>query len=275
MGTSLGAVSITRDPAARLVRVARSLGESPHGNISDVPEADNGAGSEKTAADSGSPRESRPTWRSSLWLWPASAIGLVGIAGALFGANGALLVGGEALAALVVAAGILTVSRDRWQAIVMAAALTASVVVFVGLIQLHETHQKSSRPAPTATTASASKPPVDWQWRRISQAMAQEADLRGADLDGANMDGLQLSHKNFDGAQANGASLRGSQLEHSSFRGASLRDACLEGADLTGADLTGADFTGADVAGVTVSPQAKKAALVWPGAHTTPEAACT
>jgi uncharacterized protein YjbI with pentapeptide repeats len=43
---------------------------------------------------------------------------------------------------------------------------------------------------------------------------------------------------------------------------------------LTGADLTGADLTGADVAGVEVSRYATKAALVWPGTHAKPPAAC-
>src|SRR5262249_25137749 len=157
----------TRHPPAVLgpAWLARP-GGSPHGNIWDVPDAGNGAGSEQAAGS-----VPRPPWRASLWLWPAATIGLAGIAGALFGVNGALFVGGEALAARVVAAGILTVSRDRWLTIVMAAALAASVVVFVGLIQLGETHQRSSRAA--GTVAAGAPKPADWQWRRVTQAMAQ------------------------------------------------------------------------------------------------------
>jgi hypothetical protein len=224
--------------------------------------------------------QSAPPWRpASLWLWPAAAIGLAGLAGALFGAVGALLVGGVALAAIVVSAGILTLSRDRWLAISLAAALIGSFVVFTGLAWLRESHHKGSHPVATATPSApalrpSGKPPVDWQGRRVSQAMAQQANFRGANLDGANLAGLQLSHMNFDGALGDAASFRGSQLAYASFRGASLRDACLEGAILTGADLTGADLTGADVAGVKVSRHAKKAALVWPGRHTKPPAAC-
>ena len=57
------------------------------------------------------------------------AIGLAGVAGALFGALGALLVGGEALAALIVFAGTLALSRDRWPAIALGAAVAASLAV--------------------------------------------------------------------------------------------------------------------------------------------------
>ena len=225
-------------------------------------------------------QRSAPAWRpASLWLWPAAAIGLAGLAGALFGAVGALLVGGEALAVIVVSAGVLTLSRDRWLAISLAAALIGSLVVFVGLAWLRESPHKGGHPVATATPSApaprpSGKPPVNWQGRRVSQAMAQQANFRGADLDGANLAGLQLSHLNFDGALADAASFRGSQLAYASFRGASLRDACLEGAILTGADLAGADLTGADVAGVKVSRHAKKAALVWPGRHAKPPAAC-
>ncbi len=242
-------------------------------------------------------------WRpASLWLWPAAALGLAGAAAALFGAQGALIVGGVALAALVFFAGILTLDRDRWLAVSLAAALIASLAVFVGKAWLKESHHKSGKPAAMATMTPGQRatattrttpapqatpmppaaptpqvswtPPANWPFQRVSQAMAQQANFRGADLNGANLAGLQLSHKNFDGVQANGASFRGSQLMHTSFRGASLRDACLEGVNLTGADLTGADLTGADVAGVTVSRRAKKSALVWPRRRARPAAAC-
>ena len=79
---------------------------------------------------------------SSLWLWPAAAIALTGLAGTFFGAIGVLLVGGEALATLVVTAGIVTLSRDRSLAIGMAAALTAAIVGFAGLAWWHELHHK-------------------------------------------------------------------------------------------------------------------------------------
>ena len=230
-------------------------------------------------------------WRpASLWLWPAAALGLAGAAAALFGAEGALVVGGVALAALVFFAGILTLDRDRWLAISLAAALIASLAVFVGMAWLKESHHKGGKPAATVTMAPTPRvtstarptprpraswtPPANWPFQRVSQVMAQQANFRGADLNGASLAGLRLSHKNFDGVQANGASFRGSQLAFSSFRGASLRDACLEGVNLTGADLTGADLAGADVAGVTVSRHAKKTALVWPRRHAKPAAAC-
>lgn len=237
-----------------------------------MPDTDNHTESGQ-AANSAPPQGSGRRWWSSLWLWPAVAISLTGIAGTLFGPIGVVL-GGEALAALAVAAGILFLSRDRWLTFGMAAALTVSLVVLAGSIWLHESHYKSSHPRSAATVAGTPKPPVDWQWQRVSQAMANETNFQGADLDGANLNGLQLSHKNFDGAQADGASFRGSQLEYASLRGASLRGACLEGANLTGADLTGADFTDADVAGVKVSRQAKRAAMVWPGTHSASAAAC-
>ncbi len=230
--------------------------------------------------ESGQTTTSRPrsqsgrTWWSSLWLWTAVAIGLTGLASALFGPIGAIL-GGETVAALGVTAGILLLSRDRWLTVGLAAALMVSLVAVAGTVWLHESHHKSSRRASAVPASGASKPPVNWQWRRISQAMADKANLRGADLEGANMSGLQLSHKVFAGAQADGASFRGSQLNDASFQGTSLRGACLQGANLTGANLAGADFTGADVAGVTVSRQAKRAALVWPRRHSKPPAVCS
>jgi len=209
---------------------------------------------------------------SSLWLWPAVAIVLASIAGTLFGSMGVIL-GFEAMGAILVVAGILFLSQDRWLTFGLAAALTASLVIIASSIRLHES--RSEGDSRTAAVPNALNPPVDWQRQVISQAMADEANFRGADLDGANLNGIQLSHKNLDGAQANNASFLGSQLEYASLRGASLRGACLEGANLTGADLTGADFSGADVAGVTVTPQARKAALAWPTTHVGPAAACT
>jgi uncharacterized protein YjbI with pentapeptide repeats len=174
---------------------------------------------------------------------------------------------------LVVAAGILTVSRDRGLAIGLAA-LVAVGAVFAGLAWAPALHRGSDRPSTTATRSRPRAQRLDWQWRTVSQSMAQRADFRGADLDNANLDGLQLRHRNFDGVQADGANFRGSQLEDASFRGASLQGACLQGANLMGADLTGANFTGADVAGVTVSPKVKKTALVWPNPQASPVAAC-
>jgi Pentapeptide repeats (8 copies) len=247
---------------------------SARGNIWNVPDADNHAESGRPAVGSHSRQGSGGRWWSSLWLWPGAAIALAGIASALFGPIGAIL-SGEAVAALFVVAAILFLSRDRGLTFGLALALTLSFGVFLGSIWLHESHyHASSHPASAATSASPRTSPVDWSWRRISQAMARDVDLSGADLDGANLDGLQLSHLDFDGAQADGASFRGSQLEDASLRGASLRGACLQGANLTGADLAGADFTGADVAGVTVSAQAKKAAQAWPSANAAPAAAC-
>lgn len=235
--------------------------------------------STQATADSSPAQRPAAAWQSSLWLWPAVAIGLAGVAGALFGALGALLVGGEALAALMVFAGTLALSRDRWPTIALGAAVAASLAVFIGLAWLKVLHHWDGHPSATAT-ASAPAPraswtaPANWPWQRVSQAMAQRANFRGADLNGATLAGLQLSHMNFDGMQANGASFRGSQLAYANLRGASLRDACLEGAVLTGADLAGTDLTGADVAGVKVSRRAEKAALVWPRRHAKPAAAC-
>jgi Pentapeptide repeats (8 copies) len=268
-----------------------------------VPELANQTGSEQVSRGAPAQKRSALPWRpASLWLWPAAALGLAGAAAALFGAEGALIVGGVALAALVFFAGILTLDRDSWLAVSLAAALIASLAVFVGKVWLKESHHKGGKPAAMATMAPGQRatatpraipapgatsmpataltpqaswtPPANWPFQRVSQAMAQRANFRGADLNGANLAGLQLSHKNFDGVQANGASFRGSQLMHTSFRGASLRDACLEGVNLTGADLTGADLTGADVAGVTVSRRATRSALVWPRRRAKPAAAC-
>jgi Pentapeptide repeats (8 copies) len=189
----------------------------------------------------------------------------------LFGPAGVILAS-EAAAALGATAGILILSRDRWLTFGMTAALVALVLVLAGSIVLDESHRTRSPSA--AAGVGTFNIPVNWEWQKISQPMARGANFRGADLNGANLSGLQLSYKDFHGAQANGASFRGSQLEYANLRGASLRGACLEGANLIGADLAGADFTGADVAGVAISSQAKKAALVWPGQHSTPAAAC-
>jgi len=91
-------------------------------------------------------------WLSSLWLWPAAAIGLAGAAGTFLGTGGAVLVGGEALAILVIATCLLLLRRDGWLAIVIAAALTISLIVFAGFLWLRYSHSKNSRPtsAPTA-----------------------------------------------------------------------------------------------------------------------------
>jgi hypothetical protein len=244
-----------------------------HVSIWDVPDTDKNGESGQTDNGSRSSQGPRHTWSSSLWLWPAAAIALAGIAGWLFGTTGALLVGGEALAVLVVTASILTVSRNRGSAIGIAA-LVAVGAVFAGLAWAPALHHASKSSSPATTRSATLGRPLDWQWRTISQHMAQGANFRGADLDNANLDGLQLRHRNFDGVQADGANFRGSQLEDASFRGASLKGACLQGANLMGADLTGANFTGADVAGVTVSAKAKKAALVWPSPQAGPVAAC-
>jgi hypothetical protein len=245
------------------------------GSIGDVSQVDQQTQSERVDAGT----KPAPAWRSSLWPWPFVAIGLAGVAGALFGALGALLVGGEALAALVVFAGTLAFSRDRWPAIALGAAVAAALAVFVGLAWLKASHYSIALPRARATASAPAPsaswtPPVNWQWQKVSQSMAQRANFRGADLNGATLAGLQLAYQDFDGVQANGASFRGSDLAFASFRGASLRDACLEGANLAGADIAGADFTGADVAGVKVSRHAKKTALVWPRKHAKPAAAC-
>ena len=245
-----------------------------------MPEVPDRTQSEQVTAGS-SPSQRPAAWWSSLWLWPAVALGLAGVAVALFGAPapGALLVGGEVLAPLMVFAGTLALSRDRWPTIALGAAVAASLAVFVGLAWLKVPHHGGGHPRATGTAGTpapraSGATPANWQKQKVSQAMAQQADFRGADLNGANLAGLQLSYRNFDGVQANGASFRGSQLAHASFRGASLRDACLEGSNLTGADLAGADLTGADVAGVKVSRQVKRAALVWPRRRAKPAAAC-
>jgi hypothetical protein len=245
-----------------------------HVSIWDVPDTDNNGESGQTDGRSqASPRADR-AWLSSLWLWPAVAIALTGMAGALFGRTAAVLVGALALATLVLTAGILSLSPHRRLALATATPLIAALAVFAGLVLAPRLHRAGKHPA---SIAPSTKPPaqrLDWQWRTISQSMARQANFRGADLDNANLDGLQLSHKDFAGVQAEGASFRGSQLEDASLRGASLQGACLEGANLVGADLTGANFSGADVAGVSVLPKAKKAALVWPSPQASPAAAC-
>jgi hypothetical protein len=218
-----------------------------------VPDADIQA--ESGQGGYGSRGSTERAWWPSLWFWPMAAIALVGTAGTLFGPVGALLA----------AAAIVFLSRDRWLTFGLAGALTASLVLFAGSIWLNESHGNHRHLAaspPVGPTVPAA--PVRWPWRQITQAMADGGDFRGADLDGANLNGLELSYKNLAGAQANGASFRGAQLQHANLRGASLRGACLAGANLTDADLAGADFTGADVSGVMVSAPAEKAALVWP-----------
>lgn len=239
-----------------------------------MPDTDKNGESGQSDDSSRPPQRLGPAWLSSLWLWPAAAIALTGIAGALFGTVGVLLVGGEALAVLVLAAAILTISRDGRLPIGLVAALVVVLAVFADVAWLPQFRHPGSRPVAAPTRSESSTLPVDWPWRTIAQGMALRANFRGADLDDANLAGLQLAHKSFDGMQANGASFRGSDLEYASLRGALLRGACLQGANLTGADLAGADFTGADVAGVTVSRSAKKAALDWPAQRAGSAVAC-
>jgi hypothetical protein len=62
---------------------------------------------------------------------------------------------------LVVAAGILTLSRDRGLAIGMAA-IIAIGAVFAGLAWAPAFRRPSSRPAPTATRSGPSAQPLDW-----------------------------------------------------------------------------------------------------------------
>ena len=149
-----------------------------------MPDRDNQPESGRTTA-SRPPQPSVRSWWSSLWLWPAVAIGLAGLASTLFGPIGAIL-GGEVVAAIAVTAGILFLSHDRWLTFGLAAVLTVSVVAVAGSVW-HESHHKNSSPPPATPAMGALRPPVDWQWRTISQAMADEANLRGADLEGANM----------------------------------------------------------------------------------------
>ncbi len=144
-----------------------------------VPDADRQAGSSPAADDSGSPQGSSRRWWSSLWLWPAAAIGLAGIAGTLFGPIGVIF-GAEALAVLGVTAGILFLSRDRWQTFCLATALVATLVTVAASIRLHELHQKGDHQESTAVSASSPAPSEDWPRQRISQAMVNDANLRGA-----------------------------------------------------------------------------------------------
>jgi Pentapeptide repeats (8 copies) len=275
IGPSFGVASITRNPSTRLGPRRGSLGlREVHVSIWGVPDTDKNGESGQTDGRSRAPQQAGHAWLSSLWLWPAVAIALTGIAGALFGRTGAVLVGGLALATLVLTAGVLSLSPRHRLAIATATPLIAALAVFVGLALAPGLHRVGRHPAPIPPSTKPPGQRLDWQWRTVSQSMARQANFRGADLDNANLDGLQLSHKDFAGVQAEGASFRGSQLEDASLRGASFQGACLEGANLMGADLTGANFSGADVAGVTVLPKAKKAALVWPSLQASPAAAC-
>ena len=135
-----------------------------------MPDVDERTESEQVPVGMRAQQRSAPAWRpASLWLWPAAAIGLAGLAGALFGAVGALLVGGEALAVIVVSAGVLTLSRDRWLAISLAAALIGSLVVFVGLAWLRESPHKGGHQVATATPSA---PAMSSKRRRISRLLA-------------------------------------------------------------------------------------------------------
>jgi hypothetical protein len=237
---------------------------------SKVPDKGKQSGSGHTSDDR-VPPDPKPGWVSSLWIWPAAAIVVATTAGTLFGSAGVIL-SAEAMGTILIAAGTLLLSGNRWLTLGLAAALSACSVLIATSFRLHASHYEGA----SRTTAAPNAPnlPVNWQGQMISQAMADHANFRGADLDGADLDGIQLSHKNFDGVQANGAFFRSSQLEYTSLRGASLRDACLEGANLTGADLTGADLSGADAEGVIVTAQAMRAALAWPATQSATAAAC-
>ena len=245
-----------------------------------MPDVDDRTKSTQVQAGTQAQEKSAPTWRpASLWLWPALAITLAGLAGAQFGAVGALLVGGEALAAIVVSAGVLTLSRDRWLAISMAAALIGSLVVFVGLAWLRGPAHKGSLPVATATpSASASQPagklPVNWQGRAVSQAMAHQANFRGADLEGANLAGLRLAHQNFDGVLASGASVRGSQLDERQLPRRQLAG-CVPGrCDPDGCRPHRCRPHRCRFRRRKGLAAGHEGCLVWPGRHTKPSATC-
>ena len=69
----------------------------------------------------------------------------------------------------------------------------------------------------------------------VSQAIEQNANLRGSDLSGTNLSFLDLS----------GSDLRGSDLS-----GTNLRFSDLSGTNLSGSDLRGSDLSGSDLSGV-------------------------
>ena len=122
---------------------------------------------------------------------------------------------GQGMAALALTSGILLFSRDRWLTFGLAVVLVVSLTALSGSIWLSQSDRKGGPRTAASIPAASPQTPVDWQWRRITQAMVDAADLRGADLNGANLDGLQLSHKKLDGVQANGASFRAARCNMS------------------------------------------------------------
>jgi len=186
-----------------------------------------------------------------VWLWPPAAIGVVAVAGQVFGALGAAMVLGQTAATVLCVAGLrLLDARVRIK--VVASALGAGGLVLMVLLV-------------GAVPLVRERGEPDLRGKTVTKAMVTGLHLRGADLADTRLDDRdlrQLPDRSLAGVDAPGASFRRAHLE-----GVSLRGAILIGADFTGAcmhdvDLAGAVMTGAIVEGADVSLDAETLKIV-------------
>lgn len=184
-------------------------------------------------------------------------------AGGLFGAQAALLVGGEVVAIIVFVAAHQLFGARLWLATGLAIVI-ASFVALAGLQQVRPDGWLASATKATAGPPKSSpSPAVDLHGQTIRPDQVAALRFRATNLSGTRLNGLDLRGKDFDGASARGASFRGSRLEGASFRGADLREACLRGARLEGVDLSGADLA-ARMWRATISTESRQTASQWP-----------
>ncbi|MCP9948714.1 pentapeptide repeat-containing protein [Actinomadura madurae] len=222
------------------------------------------AGQADTTRENVSGAEPAGGWKAMLWIWPAIVITIIASAGGLFGAQAALLVGGEVVAIIVFVAAHQLFGARLWLATGLAIVI-ASFVALAGLQQVRPDGWLASATKATAGPPKSSpSPAVDLHGQTIRPDQVAALRFRATNLSGTRLNGLDLRGKDFDGASARGASFRGSRLEGASFRGADLREACLRGARLEGVDLSGADLAGANVEGATISTESRQTASQWP-----------
>jgi Pentapeptide repeats (8 copies) len=207
--------------------------------------------------------------RWSLWPWPALAVTVIAVAGALFGEIGALLVFSQTVATLLFVAGEQLLQKSMRPKIAVAAVVVGSLTVMLLLPRLHT----GTRVAPVTGTP-------DLRGKRVTPAMLRNLSLRGALLDGARLPGLDLRGKNLAGASAAGASFAHARLDGVSMRGADLigadfASACLRGADLAGAELDGADVAGADMTGVAIPRSVRMRLVGRPLSRGSPKSPCS
>lgn len=197
---------------------------------------------------------------SLLWLWFVLTVGLMAVAGSLWGQFGALL------AAVVLTVGIILfagygIVPPRPLLAVFAVAVLAVAGLLVARLQRWPVVAAPPTAAGRHLTAefvrSAPRQGAVWPGVNLDREVIQDWDLTGLTAPGSSM-----RHTWLEGAHLAGADLRGADLWHAHLRGADLRAADLRGADLRSADLSSACLVGADLTGALLADaQAADAAV--------------